>query len=542
MSKIEVRVGGRKFGIDQTFLDRAINYVHPVAGQRRFQSRVAMAIAGSYHGGATQRSATKNWNPLGGDADTDLLYDLDKLRDRSRDLLRNDPLAIGAVNTVCTNVVGSGLRLKSQIDRTALGLGSIEADALERQIENEFALWSRHCDIGRTSNFVELQELLLRSVLENGDAFTLLTIGENAMSPYSLRLQLVEADRVSNPSFGFDTETQVSGIEKDTFGAPVAYHVSRHHPGAIRTHSAGQKWDRVPAFTLSGRRGMLHHFRLLRIGQTRGIPYLAPVIETLKQVSRYTESELMAAVVASLFTVFVKSDSEETPFGVGDLALDSDGKQQPERSLGSGAVIGLAPGEDVSIANPSRPNALFDTFILALCRQIGVALELPLEVFTKHFESSYSAARAALLEAWKFFLSRRQWFVKSFCEPVFEAFMDEAVASGRISAPGYFADPMIRMAYLGSMWIGPAKGMLDETKEIAAAEARVKLGVSTLTEETSQMTGGDYESKNPRTEAEVQLRRDAGLFHPAVNFQYSNLPPDPPAIDTPATPVKGNIK
>ena len=43
-----------------------------------------------------------------------------------------------------------------------------------------------------------------------------------------------------------------------------------------------------------------------RIGQRRGVPFLAQVIEALKQLGRYTDAELVAAVVSGMFTVFIR--------------------------------------------------------------------------------------------------------------------------------------------------------------------------------------------------------------------------------------------
>ena len=206
----------------------------------------------------------------------------------------------------------------------------------------------------------------------------------------------------------------------------------------------------------TGFRQVIHLYRVLRPGQTRGVPYLAPVIESLKQLGNYTDAEIMAAVVSSCFTVFVKTpqgDSELLP-----MAGNLDGSVMNDNAykLGNGAIIGLAEGEDIHTVNPGRPNAQFDPFVQSILRQIGVALELPFEVLIKHFTASYSAARAALLEAWRFFMARREWLAQNFCQVVYETWVYEAVCLGRIQAPGFInGDPAIRAAYTGAHWIGP---------------------------------------------------------------------------------------
>ena len=82
--------------------------------------------------------------------------------------------------------------------------------------------------------------------------------------------------------------------------------------------------------------------------------------------------------------------------------------------MGNGSIVALDEGEEVQIADPSRPNPNFDPFVIAICRQIGAALEIPYELLVKNFTASYSASRASLLEAWKMFRMRREWLVGNF--------------------------------------------------------------------------------------------------------------------------------
>src|SRR5690606_31547780 len=172
---------------------------------------------------------------------------------------------------------------------------------------------------------------------------------------------------------------------------------------------------------------------------------------TLKQLTRYTDAELMASIVAGMFTVFVKSETPNVPLGEvipPDLQVDQGDPNSLE--LGNGAIVGLGDNEDITVANPGRQNSSFDMFVTAVCRQIGVALEIPYELLVKHFTSSYSASRAALLEAWKMFRMRRTWMVQSFCQPIYEEWLVEAVAKRRIQAPGFIDDPGGRAARCGA--------------------------------------------------------------------------------------------
>ena len=525
-----IRVGRKTVTLPETIVDRAIEWAAPQWAARRLQSRVTMAAVGGYHGGKTDRRALTAWHRSGGSADADTLGELQTLRAGSRDLVRNSPIAGGAISTTTTNVVGTGLTLQSQIDAEALGMDDEEAAAWQRTTEREFRLFSESpdCDVTRRQNLYGLQTLAFRSTLESGDVLCLLPHVRRPGRDYTLALQLVEADRLSNPTFKPDTPALSSGVEMDGFGAPVAYHVCRTHPGDLM--SVTRQWDRVPAYgPSSGRKNVIHLYTQLRIGQTRGVPYLAPVIEPLKQLERYTDAEIMAAVISGMFTVFVKTTGEGlSPLDNATSANTGSNSQVAgwDGKLGNGLIVDLADGESIETANPGRPNANFDPFVQAIVQQIGVALELPFEVLMKHFQSSYSAARAALLDAWRFFRCRRDWLAENFCKPVYEAWMDEAVAMGRIAAPGYFSSPAIRKAYLGSRWIGDAPGSIDPLKEVNAAEKRLDIGISTLADESVAYDGGDWEPKHRQQVKERAMRKEGGLL-PEAPVAPNAAPVDP---------------
>jgi len=135
--KYEARIGSRSVSVEENLVDRVIRYLDPARANRRVAARFSAAVAGGYIGASTTRRQTLSWPAQKGDADAVILSDLPTLRERSRDLLRNEPLAVGAVNTVVTNVVGTGLKLKSQIDRDVLKLTEEAADAWKAQTERE---------------------------------------------------------------------------------------------------------------------------------------------------------------------------------------------------------------------------------------------------------------------------------------------------------------------------------------------------------------------------------------------------------------------
>ena len=282
--------------------------VSPQTAVKRAAARRKLDILDSGYGnyGASHtKKSLAGWLYGGGSAKEDIQDNLSTLRQRCRDLYMGVPLATGALKTCRTNVIGSGLRLKSQIDYEALEMDEEAARDLERKIEREFSLWadSTACDLERLDNFYELQQLAFLNWLMSGDVIATLPVTKRANMPYDLRICLIEADRLSNPNGIVDPHI-IGGVETNDAGEVVAYHISKHHPLSYDMTETG--WTRVEAWgAKTGRRNVLHIMNRERIGQRRGVPFLAPVIEALKQLGRYTDAELVAAVVSGMFTVFI---------------------------------------------------------------------------------------------------------------------------------------------------------------------------------------------------------------------------------------------
>lgn len=494
-------------------IDRSIALISPQKALKREVARRKLNILNtgySNYGASTSKKSLLGWLSRGGSPKEDISDNIKVLRQRSRDLYMGSPLATSAIKTNRTNVIGSGLKLKSQIDGEFLGLSAEETRKLEGNIEREFNLWaeSKNCDIERLNDFYELQQIAFMSWLMNGDAFVMLPVLKRKFEVYDLRILLIEADRVCNKNYISNSERLQEGVETNERGEIEYYHICSRHPLST-TYDKAPEWVKVKAYgDRTGRPNILHLMENERIGQRRGVPILAPVIEALKQISRYTEAELMAAVISGMFTVFIESKdtNEGNAFGANisfEDEVDSDDENSYE--LGNGAVVQLGEGETAKEVNPGRPNEKFEGFVNSITKQIGSALEIPKELLTKEFTASYSASRAALLEAWKMFRMKRTWMANDFCQPIFVEWMHEAVAKGRIYAPGFFTDPLIRKAYCQAEWSGPSAGQLDPQKEVNAAVSRIEQGFSTAAKETMELTGGDYYKNVKQRKQEVEL-------------------------------------
>lgn len=501
-------------------------------------------------GASLTRRALKGFVPDSGAPNEDINRNNATLRQRARMLYMAAPVATAAINTNRTKVIGTGLTLKASVDREVLGISPEAAKKWQHAAEMEFRLWAgkkQNCDALGLNNFESLQQLALKSWLLSGDVFPLVKhYAPTPLNPYSLRIHLIEADRVSTPDeYGGYSMLRLTdgkipvgkpgaghrvydGVEVDGDGRVVAYHVCSSYPQAVLLEER-REWTRVLAYgERTGLPNILHIMDSERPDQYRGVPYLAQVIEPLLQLRRYTESELMAALVQSFFTAWIQTDTDtsDTPFnevGAGDIAgvpaeVNADdgplanniSEDDNEYEMGPGTVTHLAPGESVNFGNPNIPTAGFETFVKTLCKLIGSALELPYDVLIKEFNSSYSASRGALLEAWEAFKMRRKWFVDGFCQPIYEIWLAEAVARGRIKAPGFFDDPLLRAAWSGARWIGPVQGQLDPKKEAEAAIMLTNCGVKTHEQITRELGGGDWAENVEQLKAENELLAAAG--------------------------------
>ena len=481
-------------------------------------------------GASYTRKALKGFTSKSGSPNEDINYNNRTLRQRSRVLAMSGGFALSALKTNRTNVIGCGLILKSVIDKEELGLSDEEAKAWQDRAEKEFEIWAEnrnHCDANGMNDYYKIQQLAFMSALMSGDCFPLIQRDESAVSelmPYSLRLNIVEADRIQTPT---DNAANLAngitdgkakngnrifdGVEVNKNGKVVAYHIRNNYP--FEANAEPTKWQRVEA--VGKETGLPNVLHLLgdveRPGQYRGIPFVAPVIEPILQLRRYTDSELTAAVVESLFTAFVTTEArtDEMPFNEVSHGEEEILTDDTEYEMIPGNVTILKPGENITFSDPKRPAGGFQNFVEAIAVQVGASLEIPKEILLKQFNSSYSASRAALLEFWKVVKMRREWFVAEFCRPIYEIFIYEAVARGRLKAPGFFDDPIKRKAWLGAEFIGPSQGMLDPTKEISAEIMACENGFSTRAQSAIKLNGSEFTKNVSSLKSENKMISEA---------------------------------
>ena len=301
------------------------------------------ATASSAHVGASSSDMSmSSWMPFAGSADADLLPDLDRLVPRSRDMMRNNGLASGVQQTLKDNIVGHILRLSTMPDYRLLGWTKEEARAWGNQVEAEFRSWAdtTECDAARELNLLGLTLQALGGANMNGDALALPLWLPEPGEKWSTRMMMVEADRLATPPELGAREDIRGGIERDHYGAPVAYYVLKRHPGDIYASngffSSGlAAWDRIPATTAWGRRRVIHLHDKERTGQSRGKPLVTAVMREFSMAGKYSTTELEAAVNNSLIAAFLESDldpdSAAALFGAFLQEREPDANQTPDR-------------------------------------------------------------------------------------------------------------------------------------------------------------------------------------------------------------------
>jgi len=473
-------------------IDRAIGIFSPkTEAKRKYFRYVGKSMFGSYRGAKVDRFRS-SWGPGGGSADQDLLTDLPRLRERSRDLIRNDAIASGGIETIITNIIGSGIKLQSRVDKEILKINEDYASQLQKQFEKIWARWVPYADAGGRLDFYEIEELEERSRFANGEAIILPLRIKNRNRPYSLALQSIESDRLSTPGGLYGSKDIRSGVKIGKYGQPIEYWIKKTHPGDwIFGRGSGNDIDsyiKYPARDKFGVKKIFHLYHVLRSGQTRGEPFFSPVINLFKDRYEYMEAELIAARMAACIGLIIKKDNAMGAAMARKSSTDVDDKKIED--MYPGMIPYLEPGEDYGTFAPNRPGGTFAAFMERILRDISSGLNIPYEILSKDFsKSNYSNTRAALIEARRFFQKQQRFVANKLGQPVFELLIEEAYLKGELPILDFYQN---RWAYLKSKWIAPGWQWVDPQKEVKASVMSVDSNHSTLAAEAAAH-GDDWE-------------------------------------------------
>lgn len=517
---------------EPTFGERALFLFSPKKGTEAYRERLkreeaqnqqksaAPKMSYGSHGASQTLNSMVGWIIEAGNAEDNIDLYSSTLRQRSRDLYAGGGLGRSGPQALTTSVVAWGIQPKPKIDGEFLNLTDEAREEAEQSILREFKLWAENtmCDAERQQTFYGMQQLAFLSMLMSGDVFALFGMEANKRTPYQTTIRLLEADRICTPDSSGDSISQetdsggriIDGVEIDKKGTVIKYHIASRSPLA-GNDSSELTWQAIDAYGKeTGYPNILHVMTHERPEQRRGVPFVASEIEQIKQFTRYMNAELAANVVSAMLTAFIVSAEDDGKAGMED-AVNEDEKVTDDElhlELAPGAIYDLPPGKDVKTVNPLRSNAQFEAFVNTSIMTIASSMGIPKEVLVKKYESNYTAARAALLDFWRTVRIYRARFNTSFNQPIYEQWLSEAVAAGRIEAPGFFDDPAVRQAWCGCMWMGASMGHVDPLKEVNAAEARIRNNISTQEQEASEYNGNDWATNIRQRRREIEALKD----------------------------------
>lgn len=481
-----------------------------------------------------------SFHPPTRSADGEMSPAREKITSRARDLLRNNGWAAGAVNKEVDSIIGANFRPIMQPDWKALGLSEKWAAEFKGQLQ---ALWRayaddplKRADVTRSQTIPQMFGLAYRTYCTEGDA--LAVINWMKSRPTHTTLRIVDPDLLCNPNDEPDQPRLRGGVSLNAVEAAVAYNFRQGHKNSGLAFTEGKEftWKTIPREKRSGRPVVLHFFDKVRDGQTRGVSRLAPIIEKLKQESHYSKVELQAAILNAVFAAFIKSpmgpDVLEDLIDGEEGSLESFAKMNASRNehygengvnVGGARITTLYPNDEIGMVNTARPAAQFADFEGAVLRHIASGLGISYEQLASDWsKTNYSSARAAMIEIWRGWTSRRIAFAQGFCQPFLMAWVEEMILDGHVELPADAPDFRAnQFFYCRAKWVGPGKGFVDPVKEAQAAAMRVALGLSTLEDEAAELTGSDWFENQESIKREIDSMPE-GTLHP-VQESFAKL-------------------
>jgi len=482
-------------------LDRVIGYVSPKTGFKRLQYKAAITNVGPVQRRGGQKKGTLfNW----------IVKKLTRYNEgtereavtsRAQDLTANHPHATSCIESMTVNSVGSGLMPQSQPKWKLLNITEQQAKTFAENAEWVFRKWSTHSDINNRLHFGDQQYQTIYSFLMTGEYLSLPTMRKDPPMPgqskVRLALQALSTERMATPSDLAGNQSIRDGVKLTTSGGPSGYYVATPKSGRMSLHLTSKDFTYYPAW-IGHRPGVLHSFHAAakEPDRVRGVSILAPAMKFFRDLSDYLDFELVGAIVASSFPVFVEKNNAvdfTSGYPTENPGSDDEIKYQ---EVDPGQIMYGNPGEKPHVLKNERPGNTFDGFVETILRAVGASVGMPYEVVAKDFsKTNYSSARAALLEAWRVYKLYRTWLERHYCHPVWCMVLEEAWLRGELTLPPGGPDFYDAMAeYTNCTWIGPSKGHVDPLKEMKANIMALQSNIATLGDLAAEQ-GRDWESQ-----------------------------------------------
>ena len=396
-----------------------------------------------------------------------------KVRNFARNLDENHDLAIGILDTLVNNIVGTGIPISPIVQNADKTLNN----EFNETIARVFADWKRRPEASRTLPFDEMTRLICRTWLRDGEILVQRIKGNTSAIqhhsgiPYSL--EMIEADYLP---FDLNTDrpaTVVQGVEVNGWSMPTAYRLLKRIP--IDLYGVLTQLDDTKRIEAE----KLFHIKFTRrINQVRGVSILHGVITRLDDIKNYEESERIAAQVAASMTGFIKKSPDARA-----TQAEQDATENRQFEMSPGMIFDdLLPGEEVGTISSDRPNSGLQGFRDSMLKAAASGTGTNYASISKNYDGSYSSQRQSMIEALPGYEKMRNYFIEVFIRPMYRDFMDMALLSGAIRVPqGINRDTLYDVDIRGIAlpWIDPLK----ETKaDVLAIDNGLKARVDVIRE------------------------------------------------------------
>ena len=469
-----------------------------MAKKRRQQATPSAPRRRMYQGAQFSR-LTADWVTGNTSADSEVYGSAQKLRDRARQLCRDNDYARQALRAIEGNVIGQGIPFQSQV-RMQRG-GKLDT-SINDSIEAAWRQWAMasHCHTGGKLSFADIERLVIRACAESGEVFVRLVRQSFGGSTIPLAMEVIEADQLDD---GLNGRSQQGneirmGVEVDGWGRPIAYHFLAYHPGDYQFSNqqiSTQRHKRIPA------EDVIHLYRAERPGQTRGVTWFASAIQRLHHLAGYEQAEVVRARASSALMGFITSPEGEL---IGDDVMDGERVQNFE----PGVFRYLAPGEQVTVPSLDSPDGQFEPFLRAMLRAMAAGIGCSYETISRDFsQTNYSSSRLSLIEDRDHWRILQSWMIENFHRRIFSEWLDLAVLSNSLSLPGYELTPE---RFKAARWMPRGWAWVDPAKEVQAYKEAVRCGFKTLGEVVAEQ-GGDLDELLLARQGELAMLDQMGI-------------------------------
>ena len=447
------------------------------------------------------------------------------LRKRSKQLFTENLYARGLIRRLITNEINKGLFLEATPDAEILGLDRDQLAAWSENMERRFTIWGKNpeiCDFKQSRTFGAIQRQARMMALISGDVLVILRQGITKLP----NVDLIDAEHVSNPTSDAQIRavrnrgnTLSHGVEVDKNGRHIAFFVAQKDGSHRRVTAKGSKTGRAQAWLVYGTEKLLD--------EVRGQSMLALLMQSLKELDRYRDSELRAAVVNSMIAMWVAKTEDKPgtlPMSGGAVRHDtvttqndSQGRKDVQFSANMPGMVmqELQTGETPTSYDTKRPNVNYGTFEASVLSGFAWANEMPPEILTLSFSSNYSASRGAVNE-FKMYLDRKRTEQgEDFNSPVYTEVLISEVLNGDVIAPGFLEAWRTPSswdkfgAWTLADWAGAIKPNVDLLKEAKAYKLLVDEGFLTRDRASRELTGGKFSKSVKQLRGENELLAEA---------------------------------